>query len=448
MGGARKAGSPSAAIVPAASVPATIFVLALIVLALAVRLAFTISHQAPLVSDSREYDQLAWNLARTGHYEIDGSPTAYRPPGYPAFIASIYALVGHHPTAALVAQAMLDSLTAVLLYDILRRRNRGAAMAAGIAWAIFPAAVLFSSTLLSESLLTFGLVLFTWLVARDRVRTDWAAGALLGALLLIKPMLMLVFAAFIPLALVKRPSARPATRILAVAIIPVIAWMLRNLLVIGSPVLTTSVGVNLLVGNNAHATGGYMAVAAADADAPTGSERDDDRAAGRRAFAAIAANPVHAFMTAVRKVAYLASSDAELAAGTFGRAEDGARMRDRYRSVPGWLRSVVNTPTAVALLLGILGLATSADAIEERVFHALLGATIISCVVFFGSSRFRFPLMPFLILFGSAFALEARERLRRASRLRIVMAWGVCLLLTAVWFGEALVLAQGAVAAP
>jgi hypothetical protein len=412
---------------------------AIVALALALRLVFLAAHPGPLTSDARDYDELGWTLAHEGRYAVDGKPTAYRAPAYPAFIAAVYAAAGRRPHLVQTAQAVLDSLTALLLLALLARRNRVAATIAGFAWALFPAAILLANSLFSETLFAFGIVLFAWLVCRDRPGSDLAAGAVLGALILTKPM-MLLFAAALPLALSRRSAARPTTAILLVALLPVLAWMGRNVAVMGTPALVTSTGTNLLIGHNPSATGGYAVPAAGAATAPVQDEVRADLEAGARALAYAANDPLRTLGLGVRKVMLLSSSEAELAAGAFTHAATGARLRDRYQALPFWLRTLVSLPTLAILLLGVFGLATRGAGIETRLFLTLLFAIAISSFVFFGGSRFRFPLMPFLVLFGAEFAAAAGRRLHVAGRGRIVAAAAACAGVAAVWIGEALVL--------
>ena len=68
--------------------------------------------------DTRIYDELERNWADHGVYGlwIGGklTPVNIRVPGYPAFLAAIYALFGHTWLAVRLAQAALDLLTCFL----------------------------------------------------------------------------------------------------------------------------------------------------------------------------------------------------------------------------------------------------------------------------------------------------------------------------------------------
>ena len=414
--------------------------IAILALALVVRLTVLFVHPKPLESDELDYDHLGWTLAKTGHYTMHGAPTAYRVPGYPIFVAGVYALAGRSPMAVKVVQDVLDSLTALLLYVLLRRRDARAAIVAGAAWALFPAAILFADHLLSETLFTFGVVLFALLVERDRAWMDWIAGLVMGALVITKPSALL-FAAAIPIALLRRPSGRSTGAILTIAVLPLSLWILRNVVVMGTPAVTTSIGTNLLVGNNRHATGGYMTVSPEDGASSAADEREADRAAGRAAIETIRARPLRAIGIMCRSLAYLATSEAELTAGAFRAAGPDLRLRDRYQAVPLWIRVLVSAPSAAILFLGIFGLAAGGIGIEGRLFWSLFGAIALWSFVFFGSSRFRFPVMPLLLLIAARFAVDAGALLRRMSRPRLAAAAVACAAIAAIWVGEALVFA-------
>jgi len=79
-----------------------------------------------VVDDSRLYANIAENWLRHGVYGITNSgvivPTLSRLPGYPAFLAAIFALFGvGNFRAVLLAQALFDLATCFLIADLARR---------------------------------------------------------------------------------------------------------------------------------------------------------------------------------------------------------------------------------------------------------------------------------------------------------------------------------------
>ncbi|HEX7572883.1 MAG TPA: hypothetical protein VF514_07295, partial [Bacteroidota bacterium] len=56
------------------------------------RVATVALFHPPLWSDDIDYVALGKSLAHGDGYQIDGHPTAYRPPGYPLFLASSFRL--------------------------------------------------------------------------------------------------------------------------------------------------------------------------------------------------------------------------------------------------------------------------------------------------------------------------------------------------------------------
>src|ERR1700729_3136007 len=93
--------------------------------ALALRLGFML-HFPGIVDDSRLYADIAMNWLQYGVYGITNSgqvvPTLSRLPGYPAFLAAIFAIFGwSNFRAVLLVQILFDLGTCLLLADIARR---------------------------------------------------------------------------------------------------------------------------------------------------------------------------------------------------------------------------------------------------------------------------------------------------------------------------------------
>ena len=410
---------------------------AILAVAFLLRVGFVLLHPRPLTSDELDYDELAWSLAKNGTYQIHGHPTAYRPIGYPAIVGLGYVIFGRSPIAIRLLQSVCDSLTALLLYRLFAVRDRLAGLYAGLMWAVFIPAMLFSGQMFSETIFAFLLVLFVYLLSRSCAKENkspFAAGLVLGGLVLIKPM-TLIFTAILVFTLARMKSCRKYLALLTWACLPVALWLGRNIVELRSPALTTSTGINLLIGNNPQATGGYSRVAAPSSGS---SETSADSAATRMALQYIRENPWQAAQTAVKKVLLLMSSDGELAVGNFSdaAATSGLRFKERFRSVPIWVHLLVSLPSALLLILGTFGLSTREPDLFGTVFYSLLAAILVSTIVFFGGSRFRFPLMPFLAGFAGEAIAQARLRTRKLRGWHLALPLMVCSVCVLVWASE------------
>lgn len=171
--------------------------------ALALRLLFVLRFPG-VVTDSFVYGDIAKNWLQHGIYGLSGpdeiSPTYIRLPGYPAFLALMFAMFGvDHYRAILIAQMFVDLGTCFLCADIARRLldSRVAKLTCLLA-ALCPFLADYSAAALTETFEVFftALGLDRALAAlQNGRRSDWiwcgaaCAGAILfrpdGALLLI-----------------------------------------------------------------------------------------------------------------------------------------------------------------------------------------------------------------------------------------------------------------------
>jgi hypothetical protein len=91
----------------------------------ALRLLFIFRFPA-LLNDSFVYGDIAKNWLQHGIYGLSGpdeiSPTYIRLPGYPAFLAAVFAVFGmEHYRAVLVVQMFVDIGTCFVIADMARR---------------------------------------------------------------------------------------------------------------------------------------------------------------------------------------------------------------------------------------------------------------------------------------------------------------------------------------
>ncbi|HEV2399543.1 MAG TPA: glycosyltransferase family 39 protein [Candidatus Sulfotelmatobacter sp.] len=128
--------------------------------ALAFRLFFVFRYPA-VVDDSRLYADIAKNWLQHGVYGITNSgrimPTLSRLPGYPAFLATIFAIFGtDNFRAVLLIQVLFDLATCFIVADMSRRLFSGrAANAAFLLTAICPFLANYAGAALTETLEIF-----------------------------------------------------------------------------------------------------------------------------------------------------------------------------------------------------------------------------------------------------------------------------------------------------
>ena len=154
-------------------------------LALLARLAFlqiTGAFGQILNDDGLSYDQLAVSLlAGDGFAWEPGKLTAFRPFGYPWFMAGIYALVDRSPAAVQLAQVLLGALTAGLV-ALLGRRFGGQTVGAlaGLAAALHPVLIYSAALIAPEVVAIFLECALLWfalcMATGPRVRTGDAIG--------------------------------------------------------------------------------------------------------------------------------------------------------------------------------------------------------------------------------------------------------------------------------
>jgi len=228
---------------------------------LALRLFFVLEFPATGSGDSPFYIQLAWNWLRNRVYGgvIDGRlvPLDTRMPGYPAFLAAVFAVAGNSARAVMLAQVVVDLATCVLIALIAARlapessRRRVALVALWLA-ALCPFTANYTAVVLTETLVTFLTALGLLLVldaearsfaptasenpARSRGLSPWLLAGVVGGFgALIRPEtpLLLIAAGLALIARWWRPIdwlklARAGILMGVGVVLPLLPWAARN----------------------------------------------------------------------------------------------------------------------------------------------------------------------------------------------------------------------------
>jgi 4-amino-4-deoxy-L-arabinose transferase-like glycosyltransferase len=210
-----------------------------------------------VVSDSFVYGDIAKNWLQHGIFGLSGpdeiSPTYIRLPGYPAFLAAIFAIFGmEHYRAVLLVQMFVDLGTCFLCADIALRLmgSRTAKLAFALA-CLCPFLADYAAAALTETLevfftaLAFDLALRALQHEPSRSFRSWAGcGAACACAILLRPdgaMLVFVIVVYLLATMLvpRSQSQRPIGRTLVhefqaalligvIAIAPLVPWTIRN----------------------------------------------------------------------------------------------------------------------------------------------------------------------------------------------------------------------------
>jgi 4-amino-4-deoxy-L-arabinose transferase-like glycosyltransferase len=216
--------------------------------------------RAPLtIYDAQVYDQLGKNLLDRATFSPESGPpwarSYFRTPGYPAFIAVVYAVCGRSLIAVRTAQFVLLGLCGWLLAHIAQRAlPPSTAIIAAALCVTYPPLIFISTAFSAETLATAGglLAILTLMrLSRDEPPSSGALivfGLTLATLTFVRPAFIVfpLFCAVVLMLRLKRvPVAQRITCVTLVLVCYVAAltpWVIRNRLLVGRPVGLSSGG--------------------------------------------------------------------------------------------------------------------------------------------------------------------------------------------------------------
>jgi tetratricopeptide (TPR) repeat protein len=392
---------------------------------------------ALLMGDAQSYHAWAQRIA-AGNWI--GTDVFYQAPLYPYLLGLVYTVLGDAPMTVRLFQAVIGSLACVLLaYAAWRLFLKPAGIAAGLMLAFYAPAIFFDSLIQKSVLDGFLLCLTLALLGRQMTQPARAIawlwiGVAVGCLALSRENALVLAAAMLVWLFQERPRLSterliPAAWLLAGLAIVLLPVAVRNRVVGGEFQLTTSqFGPNFYIGNNESATGVYQPLRYGHGDPQ--HERQDalelaQQATGRtltagevsgywtrRTLDYIRTQPRDWLQLTGRKV-MLAWNAAEIAD-----TEDMITYADWsiVLRVAGWVFHF-----GVLAPLALLGLwATWPRRGELWLLYLLPAVYVLTLVAFAVMARYRYPLVPFLILFASAGVANAPRFLRATPRQLIV----------------------------
>jgi tetratricopeptide (TPR) repeat protein len=396
-----------------------------------------------LMGDSRGYDEWAQRIAGG---EWLGHEVFYQAPLYPYLLGVIYAVAGRHLLLVRIVQILIGSASCVLLgLAAARLFSRRAGIAAGLMLAFYAPAIFFDGLMQKSVLDVFFLCVALWLIGTTinaesaeyadrgsplRVQpvlrsTSWTwlwLGMALGGLALTREnalVFILVVLAWLLFGSTESPIPNPKPRPtravraavflggLALVLVPVAA---RNAYVGGGFFITTSqFGPNFYIGNNPNAGGTYQSLRFGRG-APEYERQDATELAERALGRTLSAGEVSSYWVD-RALDFITSRPGawlKLMARKIALLWNATEMIDtesqESHAAWSWPLRIGGFVGHFGVLvpLAVLGLiATWPLRSRLWVFYAMIAAYAASVVLFYVFARYRYPLVPLLILFAA-----------------------------------------------
>ncbi len=395
-----------------------------------------------LMGDAQSYDHWASTIAGGDWL---GREVFFQSPLYPYFLASVYSLGGRN---FLIVRLVQIAMGALACWFVIRAGasffSRRAGILAGLLLALYPPAIFYDLQIQKTAIDLFCMAallsLCGGMIDSVRWRSCFGMGIVLGlfglnrenALLLIPCMLFWLWVHFRP-----HPPGRLfrlASGLLGGAALVLLPVGIRNQWVGGEFLLTTSqFGYNFFIGNSKDATGSYRPLTWDHGD--WRYERQDavqlaEKEAGRtltpsevsrywlnRALSDIRSNP-SSWARLILKKAQL-----------FGNAIELSDTESEYAHRQ-W--SLVLRLLGGLFHFGILLPLAAAGAFAARgrlhrqwVLHLILGVYAFSILLFYIFSRYRFPIVPVLVLWAAFGSLQVIESCRERRLIPILVLAGV-----------------------
>jgi len=384
--------------------------------ALALRAAWVLTQRVDPLDEAVFYHQHAADLAAGRGYlnPITGGPSAFLPPGYPFLLAPVYRVFGPSTLTGAFVNVVLGGLIVVFTYLLARHFfGRWPARLAALSMALFPSQVMTANALHPDHLFTLLGVMLAWaaLAVEPGEMPRWrlvAAGVLLGAMTLVAPKAILIAPALFVAWGVLGPWRRAAAHAgvaLAVALVVVAPWTIRNWVQLDAPVfVATNGGPNLWIGHNPDADGGWMPWDGSETWSYPTDEVATDREYRSAAIRYALDHPLRTIWMSVPKLRVTFETDQGYV-HHFGLPPPWDRQMG-----PVHMEDVLAWDEGFYGLLLMCSIAGAAIALYQRhrsmALLAVVAALVAPVTIFLGLDRYHVPLLPFMAIFAAPVLLH------------------------------------------
>jgi 4-amino-4-deoxy-L-arabinose transferase-like glycosyltransferase len=428
----------------------------ILLVAALLRLGAMAEFHSPLISDDKDYDAIARAVVHGEGYSFEGKPTAYRLPAYPLVLAAAYFFFGERHYPVKVLQMVFDLASCLLLFAIGKKLfSAKVGLLAAAILALFPIQILYVTHLMTETIFTTIFLLIFWLVVADekgsyRIWNDLLLGALIGVGVLFRSPVGLV-----PLVILMyrwkagrsgRHIVRSGAAMFFAMLLVLSPWLVRNYIEFQRITVTSNGGVNFWIGNHKNASGSYSFP---DSNNPLAAIDDDFQRSDmgvKLGLEFIRSHPVDEVVIIGKKFAHFFAADYWLMMTMEFRPEWAHPIHavTVFRQLSPLNALVLHLPYVVVLLLGTFAFVCNPPKDEDSVFliRTLLLYWLAVHLTFFADARYRFPVVPLIIL-GAAYGwFLVREGKFVFTKTRALVLSLICLLYIGGWTGEIVTLSR------
>jgi 4-amino-4-deoxy-L-arabinose transferase-like glycosyltransferase len=386
-------------------------------LTLATRLALILILPQEPFSDGAYYLDRARDLITLHAYQEAGLPTAFWPPGQSFLYAGAMMLFGPGLAGPLIVNLLSAMLIAwlVVWFGTHVGHNRAGGILAGLIYALYPAHIAYTGTVLSETASTAISMAAIALLLGGRQRLLWVyvAGLLFGFATLIRaqmlyfPVGMLIAMAVLVPGFGWARAIRCGLVVCVAAFTIVMPWSLRNQAQLDEFVLvSTNGGVALYTGAHDGATCDHIAWdkpmwerSGIPFDERIARQLEVDRNLKRQASDWIKANPGRWIAMMPKKAAILWVKDSDGFWGLKGSypAQEHALTLAQWAN-QAWYMAILLLAIP-ALWFGLKGWLFRRNEAQRQLLILFLMPVFctLTAIVFTGQIRYHYPAMPFLI---------------------------------------------------